>query len=114
MNRPASWLEQLDEERIKQTERDRDPVRRRLEPALRAVQVISSTMVCSLAGLRPNSVNMRKLTPTLRALGFVLIRSRTLPPGGHASSQCRGWARPVREPTGLREEGDWMARLAHE
>jgi hypothetical protein len=41
--------------------------------------------------------NARRLARTMRSMGWVGIKSRRLAPGGWRNTECRGWARPVRE-----------------
>ena len=40
--------------------------------------------------------NARRIGATMRALGFVPIKSRRLEPGGYRDTVTRGWTRPVR------------------
>jgi hypothetical protein len=75
-----------------------DPWRRMLERALPPDLVcISSVGLADLLGIAPSTGNCRRLALSMRALGWVAIKSRKLTPGGWRSSECRGWSRPVRE-----------------
>jgi hypothetical protein len=95
-----SWLERLHQASAKQSERDSDPWRRVLERALPPdLTAVSTTSLCDLLGLRPTTGNARRIARTMRAMGFVPIKSRTLLPGGWRGSEGRGWARPIREPS---------------
>jgi hypothetical protein len=79
-------------------ESDMDPWRRVLERALPAnVLSISSVALTDLLGVAPTTGNCRRLALTMRALGWVGLKSRRLMPGGWRTSTCRGWARPLRE-----------------
>jgi hypothetical protein len=92
-----SWLEKLDQEHAAQSERDADPIRRVLEPALAGVKAISTVQLCDLLGLRANGNNARRIAPAMRKLGFLPIKSRGLRPGGWRGTEGRGWARLARD-----------------
>jgi hypothetical protein len=95
---PLSLLERLDQERAKRSERDADPWRRVLEPALPPdVTAISTVALCNLLGIRPSTGNARRVARTMRAMGFFPIKSRTLLPGGWRGTEGRGWVRPIRQ-----------------
>jgi len=75
-----------------------DPWRRLLERALPAdVECMSVVGLLDLLNFTPTTGNARRLARTMRSMGWVGIKSRKLAPGGWRSSECRGWARPVRE-----------------
>ena len=94
-----SWIERLHQLRAEREERDSDPWRRVLERALPAdLTAVSTVALCDLLGVRPNTGNARRIAKTMRAMGFLPIKSRKLLPGGWRGSEGRGWARPVREP----------------
>jgi hypothetical protein len=59
---------------------------------------VSTTALLDLLGFPNNSGNSRRIARTMRALGFVPIKSRRLMPGGYRDTVTRGWARPLREP----------------
>jgi hypothetical protein len=75
-----------------------DPWRQALERALPA-SVMSTSTVALLAALDfpATTGNARRLAQTMRAMGWVGIKSRRLAPGGWRTTECRGWARPIRE-----------------
>ncbi len=76
-----------------------DPWRRMLKRALAPdVVCISSVGLVDLLGVAPSTGNCRRLALSMRALGWVAIKSRRLTPGGWRSSECRGWTRSFREP----------------
>ena len=75
-----------------------DPWRRVLERALPTDVVCTSTVaLLDLLGFPPTTGNARRLALTMRSMGWVGLKSRRLAPGGWRSTECRGWARPIRE-----------------
>jgi hypothetical protein len=75
-----------------------DPWRRTLERAVPANLTCTSTVaLLDLLGFPATTGNARRLAKTMRSMGWVGLKSRQLPPGGWRTSECRGWARPVRE-----------------
>jgi len=76
-----------------------DPWRRVLEGALPAnVLCISTVALLDLLNFRATTGNARRLARTMKSMGWVGIKSRRLAPGGWRNTECRGWARPFREP----------------
>jgi len=74
---------------------DQDPWRRVLERALPAnVTCISSVALLDLVGVPLTTGNCRRLAFSMRAMGWVGMKSRRLAPGGWRTTECRGWARP--------------------
>ena len=74
-----------------------DPWKRVLERALPADLVCTSTVaLLDVLNFAATTGNARRLARTMRSLGWVGIKSRRLAPGGWRSTECRGWARPVR------------------
>jgi hypothetical protein len=95
-----SWMEKLDRAVDELERHGDDPWRRVLERALPPnIQSISTVSLCDLAGLRPTTANARLLAPTMRAMGFVPLKSRNLMPGGNRGTTVRGWSRPYRDGT---------------
>ena len=77
---------------------DADPWRRVLERAVPGnVTSISSVALLDLVGVPPTTGNCRRLALTMRAMGWVGLKSRQLAPGGWRTTTCRGWSRPFRE-----------------
>jgi hypothetical protein len=75
-----------------------DPSRRLLERALPAnVECMSVVGLLDLLNFTPTTGNARRLARTMRSMGWVGIKSRRLAPGGWRSTECRGWARPLRD-----------------
>ena len=74
-----------------------DPWRRMLERALPAnVECTSTVALLDLLGFPPTTGNARRLALTMRSMGWVGLKSRRLVPGGWRTTECRGWARPLR------------------
>lgn len=61
------------------------------------ISAISTAAIFALLDVPATTGNARRLAKSMRALGFVPIKSRRLAPGGFRDSTIRGWARPVRE-----------------
>ena len=79
-------------------ERDADPLLPLVAAAVSGFEAVSTTAVLTMVGLRPTTGNARKVARSMRTLRYVPIVSRLFPPGGAASSACRGWAKsPLRE-----------------
>jgi hypothetical protein len=94
-----SWIEKLYQARAELSERRSDPWRRVLERALPGnVSSISTVALLDLLDVPQTTGNARRLAQTMRATGWVGLKSRRLTPGGFRDTTIRGWARPVREP----------------
>ena len=93
----VSWLEQLQQIKAEQAQRQVDPLREKAEAAARGKEAIGTAPLLDLLGLPKTSGNARRIGQTMRSLGFVPVKSRRLMPGGYRDSVTRGWARPVRE-----------------
>ena len=92
-----SFCESLARERVKLAERDADPLRKKVEAVVRGMEAVSTHALLDLLGLPKTTGSGRRIAPTMRALGFIPIKSRRLMPGGYRDTVTRGWARPVRE-----------------
>jgi hypothetical protein len=78
-------------------ERGLDPWKRALERDLPAnVTGISTVALLDLLDVPSTTGNARRLAQTMRAMGFIPLKSRRLEPGGFRDTTIRGWARPVR------------------
>lgn len=85
------------------SEGENDPWRRALERVLPSNLTCTSTVaLLALLDFPITTGNARRLARTMRSMGWVGIKSRRLAPGGWRTTECRGWARPVR---GLRHKG---------
>jgi hypothetical protein len=93
-----SLLERLHRAKVELSDGHEDPWRRLLERALPANLTCTSTVaLLALLGFPPTTGNARRLSRTMRSMGWVGIKSRRLAPGGWRNSECRGWSRPFRE-----------------
>jgi hypothetical protein len=81
-----------------QAEARSDPWKRVLERVLPAnVQSISTVCLLELLDVPHTTGNARRLAQTMRAMGWVGVKSRRLMPGGFRDTTIRGWARPHRD-----------------
>jgi hypothetical protein len=91
-----SLLGKLHQANARLAERDADPLRGKVAATVRGMEAISTVSLLDLIGLPKTTGNARRISGTMRSLGFVPIKSRRLVPGGWRNTECRGWARPVR------------------
>ena len=92
-----SWIGRLQGAQLELRGSQVDPWRRLLEGALPSSVVCTSTVaLLALLDFAPTTGNARRLARTMRSMGWVGIKSRRLSPGSWRSTECRGWARPVR------------------
>jgi hypothetical protein len=95
----SSWVEKLYQACAQQAEQRSDPWKQVLERALPAnVTSISTAALLDLLDVPNTTGNARRLAQTMRAKGWVGLKSRRLMPGGFRDTTIRGWARPVLEP----------------
>lgn len=87
---------QIARERAKLEQRDADPLREKVASVLRGMNAVSTVALLDLIGLPNTTGNARRISITMRALGYVPIKSRRLVPGGWNDTLCRGWSRPFR------------------
>jgi hypothetical protein len=93
-----SYMERLARAKAELDEPGIDPWRRVLERALPAnVATISTVGLLDLLDVPATTGNARRLAQTMRAMGWVGLKSRRLMPGGFRDTTIRGWARPFRE-----------------
>lgn len=64
---------------------------------MRGKESIGTASLLDLLDMRKTTGNARRISGTMRALGFVPIKSRRFLPGGYRDTVTRGWSRPVRE-----------------
>lgn len=74
-----------------------DPLHDKVERIVRDMDAISTAALLDLLGMRATTGNARRISQTMRSLGYVAIKSRRLMPGGWKDTVTRGWARPVRQ-----------------
>jgi len=102
------FLEKLNQAKEKLADRDADPLRANVEATVRGMEAISTVALLDLIGLPTTTGYARRISRTMRSLGFIPIKSRRLMPGGYRDTVTRGWARPVRNSgcrTSLKEGG---------
>jgi hypothetical protein len=93
-----SFMERLARAQAERNERGIDPWKRALESHLPAnVTSISTVALLDLLDVPPTTGNARRLAQTMRAMGFIPLKSRRLEPGGFRDTTIRGWARPIRD-----------------
>lgn len=90
---------QIERERAKLEQRDADPLREKVAGIVRGMDGVSTAALLDLIGLPNTTSNARRISKTMRSLGFVPIKSRRFMPGGYRDTVTRGWARPVRKPS---------------
>ena len=94
---PMSFLGRLERASAELEKRSADPFLERVEAVVRGKEAISSAALLDLLDLPKTTGNARRVGKTMRAMGFVPIKSRRLMPGGFRDTVARGWARPVRQ-----------------
>jgi hypothetical protein len=93
----VSWSERIQQASDEITRHAADPLRATVEATVRGMDEISTHALLDLIGLPHSTGNARRISKTMRDLGYVPIKSRRLMPGGYRDTVTRGWARPVRE-----------------
>jgi hypothetical protein len=91
-----NFLERLRQAKAETAKRYADPLRDVVETTVRGMDAVSTFALLDLIGLPKSTGNARRVSQTMRSLGFVPIQSRRLMPGGHLNTVTRGWARPLR------------------
>jgi len=91
-----SFLERIRQAEAELAERDADPLREKVEATVRGMDAVSTAALLDLIGLPATTGNARRVSKTMRSLGFVAVKSRRFMPGGWRDTVTRGWARPVR------------------
>jgi len=91
------FIEKLCRAQAELARRDADPLREKVEAIVRGMEGVSTFALLDLLGLPKTTGNGRRLAASMRALGFVPIKSRRLMPGGYRDTVTRGWARPFRQ-----------------
>lgn len=93
----VSYLERLHQASAELAKRDADPLRGMVEATVRGIDAVSTLALLDLIGLPKTTGNARRISKTLRSMGFIPIKSRRLMPGGYRNTVTRGWARSIRE-----------------
>jgi hypothetical protein len=91
-----SFVERIRQAEAELAEHDADPLRGKVALTVRGMDAVSTVALLDLIGLPNTTGNARRISKTMRALGYIPIKSRRLVPGGWNDTLCRGWARPVR------------------
>ena len=99
------WLAKLHQAQAELAQRDTDPLREKADAIVSGVEAISTVALLDLLGLPKTTGNARRISPTMRSLGFIPIKSRRLMPGGYRDTVTRGWTRPTR---GAISENSWV------
>ena len=93
----TSWLNKLERLKAERAQRYTDPLRERVEAVMRGKDAIGTAPLLDLLRLPKTTGNARRISQTMRSLGFVPVKSRRLEPGGYRDTVTRGWTRPVRQ-----------------
>ena len=94
----TSWVGRMYQACAQQPEQRSDPWKPALERVLPAnVTSLSSSALLDLLDVPHTTGNARRLAQTMRAMGWIGLKSRRLMPGGFRDTTIRGWARPTRE-----------------
>ena len=93
-----SLLGKLAQARAELDAQHEEPLRKKVEAAVRGKDAISTAALLDLLRVPATTGTARRLAAIMRNLHFIPIKSRRLMPGGRAGNTVtRGWARPVRE-----------------
>jgi hypothetical protein len=92
-----SFMETLRAARARAAQRSVDPLRAKVEAAVRGKGAISTAALLDMLDLPKTTGSARRIAKTMRELGFIPLKSRRLMPGGFRDTVARGWARPVRQ-----------------
>jgi hypothetical protein len=94
----ASFVEKIRRAKAELAARAADPLLAKVQGVLHGMEAISTNALLDLIGLPQTTSNGRRLAKTMRALGFIPVKSRRLMPGGYEGTVTRGWSLPVRSP----------------
>ena len=89
-----AFIDRLREATRGAIESSQDPWEPRLKQALEGVDAMSSVALLELVMAAPSTANARRLAAVMRKLGFIAVKNRRMPPGGHRDTVARGWTRP--------------------
>ena len=93
----SSWMQRLNEAKARVAEDETDPLREKVELVVRGMEAVSTAALLDLVGLPNTTGNGRRISKTMRSLGYVPMKSRRFLPGGYRDTVTRGWTRPYRE-----------------
>ena len=91
-----SWAERMKRANERMAQQAADPIRATVAVTVRGMDEISTAALLDLIGLPNSTGNARRISKTMRGLGYIPIKSRRLMPGGYRGTVTRGWARPLR------------------
>jgi hypothetical protein len=91
-----AWIDILKRKAAEAARRRDDPLREPVQTIMRGKDQIGTAPLLDLLSMPKTTGNARRIGQTMRALGFVPIKSRRLEPGGYRDTVTRGWTRPVR------------------
>ena len=92
----TSFWQKLEQAAAEQAAHDADPLLDRVERTVRGIEAISTNALLDLIGLPNTTGSARRISKTMKSLGYVPMKSRRFMPGGWRDTVTRGWARPVR------------------
>jgi hypothetical protein len=92
----SSFLERLKQARAELAQHDADPLREKVEAAVCGKESIGTAPLLDLLDMPKTTGNARRISGTMRSLGFVPVKSRRFLPGGYQDTVTRGWTRPIR------------------
>jgi hypothetical protein len=91
-----SFYQRLQRAKAEQAQAEADPLREKVEAATRGKESIGTAPLLDLLDMPKTTGNARRISGTMRSLGFVPLKSRRFLPGGYRDTVTRGWARPLR------------------
>jgi hypothetical protein len=90
----TSFMARLKQAKAEVDVREADPLRKKVEAATRGKEAIGTAPLLDLLNLPKTTGNARRVSRTMRSLGFVPLKSRRFLPGGYRDTVTRGWTRP--------------------
>jgi len=92
-----SWTGRIQQAYEQRARHEADPLLEKVSATVRGMDAISTHALLDLIGLPNTTSNARRISKTMKSLGFVPIKSRRLMPGGYRDTVSRGWASPLRQ-----------------
>jgi hypothetical protein len=93
----SSFHERLKQAQAEMAQANTDPLLEKVEAAVRGKEMIGTAPLLDLIEFPKTTGNARRISGTMRSLGFVPLKSRRFLPGGYRDTVTRGWTRPTRE-----------------
>ena len=91
-----SWTARINKAYEELARQESDPLLEKVASITRGMEAVSTAALLDLIGLPNTTSNARRVSKTMKSLGFVPIKSRRFMPGGWRDTVSRGWARPMR------------------